>query len=592
MRSLLLIPLLCLTALSVTLQAQLKFDLGGAPPEKPVTTSIISEQSSIAPGKAFRVVLKVEHKKGFHTYGKILQPDGVGIPSSVKWDLPEGWKAEELPWPATHDTPSAGGEIVKGYDGVIYLPAKLTPPAGLAVGSKVKVEATLKGAVCDPANCVPLKLPSSLELPVAAEPVKNTEATAIFEAASANKTANTDGMAKLILFGFLGGLILNIMPCVFPVLGIKITSVVQQAGEDKKVILMHGLIYTLGVLVCFWTLAAVFQGLKAAGSNVGWGFQLQYAPFVFVIVLILTVFALNMAGLFEVGTSAVGVGGELQRKSGLGGSFFSGLFATVVATPCAAPLLANALPVALALPLFPSLAFFTVIGLGLASPFLILSLFPSLLKFLPRPGAWMESFKQGMSYLMFGAAAYFVWVLMGLISEEGQRDLLIGLVFVAMACWIYGRWCLPHKPRATQTKALVWGIVVLVFGLWWAWPQPKETFWREWSPELVKTLHQDKKPVFVDFTARWCATCQVNHRVYKDESLKEEFKKRGITMLKADWTNPDDRISDALTELKRAAVPVNVLYIPGRAEPLILPNNLTVDNVKAALAELDKGSAQ
>ena len=346
------------------------------------------------------------------------------------------------------------------------------------------------------------------------------------------------------------------------------------------------------MLVCFWTLAAVFQGLKAAGSNVGWGFQLQYAPFVFVIVLILTVFALNMAGLFEVGTSAVGVGGELQRKSGLGGSFFSGLFATVVATPCAAPLLANALPVALALPLFPSLAFFTVIGLGLASPFLILSLFPSLLKFLPRPGAWMESFKQGMSYLMFGAAAYFVWVLMGLISEEGQRDLLIGLVFVAMACWIYGRWCLPHKPKATQTKALVWGIVVLMFGLWWAWPQAKETFWREWSPELVKTLHQDKKPVFVDFTARWCATCQVNHRVYKDESLKEEFKKRGITMLKADWTNPDDRISDALTELKRAAVPVNVLYIPGRAEPLILPNNLTVDNVKAALAELDKGSAQ
>jgi thiol:disulfide interchange protein len=131
-----------------------------------------------------------------------------------------------------------------------------------------------------------------------------------------------------------------------------------------------------------------------------------------------------------------------------------------------------------------------------------------------------------------------------------------------------------------------------MFGLWWAWPQAKETFWREWSPELVKTLHQDKKPVFVDFTARWCATCQVNHRVYKDESLKEEFKKRGITMLKADWTNPDDRISDALTELKRAAVPVNVLYIPGRAEPLILPNNLTVDNVKAALAELDKGSAQ
>lgn len=593
MRSLLLIPLLSLMVLSTSLRAQLQFDLGGAPPEKPVKTSIISEQSSIAAGKAFRVVVKVEHQKGFHTYGKVLQPDGIGIPSSIAWTLPEGWKVEELPWPATHDTPSAGGEIVKGYDGVIHLPAKITPPAGLQVGSKVKIEATLKGAVCDPSNCVPIKLPASLELPVAAEPVKNPDAAAIFEAASSNKSAaNTDGMAKLILFGFLGGLILNIMPCVFPVLGIKITSVVQQSGEDKKVILMHGLIYTLGVLVCFWALAAVFQGLKAAGSNVGWGFQLQYAPFVFAIVLILAVFALNMAGLFEVGTSAVGVGGDLQRKSGLSGSFFSGLFATVVATPCAAPLLANALPVALALPLFSSLAFFTVIGLGLASPFLVLSLFPSLLKLLPRPGAWMESFKQGMSYLMLGAAAYFVWVLMGLISEESQRDLLIGLVLVAMACWIYGRWCVPHKPKKTQTKALITAVLTVVLGVWWAWPQPKETFWREWSPELVRTLHQDKKPVYVDFTARWCATCQVNHRVYKDESLKEEFKKRGITMLKADWTNPDDRISDALAELKRAAVPVNVLYIPGRDEPLILPNNLTVENVKAALAELDKATTK
>jgi thiol:disulfide interchange protein len=592
MRTSLLVLLLCFSALTGRLHAQLSLNLGGGAKEKPVKVSIVSEDSSIAPGKAFRVAIKVEHQKDFHTYGKVLSPEGIGIPMSISWTLPEGWKVQELPWPATHDTPSAGGEVVKGYNEVVYLPAKITPPAGLAVGSKAKLEATVKGAVCDPENCVPIKLPASAEIPVAAEPVKNTDAKAIFEAASANTDTGADGMAKLLLFGFLGGLILNIMPCVFPVLGIKITSIVHQAGEDKKVILMHGLVYTLGVLVCFWTLAAIFQGLKAAGSNVGWGFQLQYAPFVFVVVLILTVFSLNMAGLFEVGTSAVGVGGELQRKSGVGGSFFSGLFATVVATPCAAPLLANALPVALALPLIPSLGFFTVIGLGLASPFLVLSLFPALLKFLPRPGAWMESFKQGMAYLMLGAAAYFVWVLMGLVSEENQRDLLIGLVVIAMACWVYGRWCLPHKPKATQTKALVYAALLAVFGIWWAWPQPKENFWREWSPELVKTLHEDKKPVFVDFTARWCATCQVNHRIYKDESLREEFKKLGVTMLKADWTNPDDRISDALTELKRAAVPVNVLYIPNRAEPLILPNNLTVENVKAALKELQATPAK
>lgn len=590
MRKLLLIPLLALTALVGQATAQLQMSLGPKPGQKPVKASVISEMSVVAPGKPFRVALKLEHAEGYHTYGKVLKPDGIGIPTTLAWTLPQGWKAEELPWPATHQTPSAGGDVVEGYNGVVHLPAKITPPANAALGSKVTIEALMKGAVCDPQNCVPLKLTATIELSVGAEPVKNADAGAVFDTPAGSGgggTASTDGLGKLILFGFLGGLLLNIMPCVFPVLGIKITSVVQQSGEEKKVILKHGLIYTLGVLVCFWALAAIFQGLKAAGSNVGWGFQLQYAPFVFVIVLILTVFGLNMAGLFEVGNSAVGVGGELQRKSGLSGSFFSGLFATVVATPCAAPLLANALPVALALPLFPSLAFFTVIGLGLASPFLLLSLFPSLMKMLPRPGAWMESFKQGMAYLMLGAAAYFTWVLMGLVSEESQRDILIGLVLVAMACWIYGRWVLLHKPKSTRTKGLVAAALVLVFGVSWAWPQPKETFWREWSPELVKQLRQDQKPVFVDFTARWCATCQVNHRVYRDESLRDDFKKRGVTMLKADWTNPDDRIPEALAELNRAAVPVNVLYVPGRAEPYILPSNLTVANVKEALSELD-----
>ena len=578
----------------VASSATAQFSLDPLKKAESITVSLISEESAIEPGKSFRVAVKVVHDPKFHTYGKVLSED-TGIITVIKWKLPEGWKAEDLNWPATFDVPSADGKTTKGYNGTVHLPIKITPPAGLTVGTKVKLEGIWTGAVCDDQSCKPVKLPFMLELPVAASSVKNAEAGNIFDVvanapASVEKTpaANPDGMLKLILFGFLGGLILNIMPCVFPVLGIKITSVVHQAGSNKKVILMHGLIYTLGVLVCFWALCAVFQGLKAAGSNVGWGFQLQYPPFVFVIVLILVIFSLNMAGLFEIGTSAVGVGGELQHKSGYLGSFFSGLLATVVATPCAAPLLANALPVALALPLFPSLAFFTVIGLGLASPYLILSSFPSLLRMLPRPGPWMESFKQGMAFPMLGAAAFFTWVLMGLTSDNSQRDLLIGLVIIAFALWIYGRWCLPHKPKSVQTKSLILTLAIFAFGTWWAWPASKEESWREWSPESVKTLHAEKKPVYVDFTARWCATCQVNHRVYSDKSLMKEFKKHGVVMMKADWTNPDDRISAALTELQRAAVPVNVLYISGRAEPLILPSNLTVDNVKAALAELDK----
>ncbi len=585
MNRLLLLPLIfCLAVKSASAQ----FTLDPLKKAESIEVTLISEESSIAPGKAFRVAAKVVHQPKFHTYGKVLSED-TGIITVIKWKLPEGWKAEDLAWPATFDVPSTDGKMTKGYNGTVYLPIKITPPATLAIGTKVNLEAIWTGAVCDDQSCKPVKLPFSLELPVGATPVKNVDAGKLFDApASAATPPPTDGILKLILFGFLGGLILNIMPCVFPVLGIKITSVVHQAGSDKKVIFMHGLIYTLGVLASFWLLCGIFQGLKAAGSNVGWGFQLQYPPFVFIIVLILVIFSLNMAGLFEIGTSVVGVGGELQHKSGYLGSFFSGLLATVVATPCAAPLLANALPVALALPLLPSLAFFTVIGLGLASPYLILSSFPALLRLLPRPGPWMESFKQGMAYPMLGASAFFIWVLMGLTSEDSQRDLLIGLVIIAFALWIYGRWCLPHMPKSVQTKSLLITLAIFAFGSYWAWPQAKEENWREWSPELVKSMHAEKKPVYVDFTARWCATCQVNHRVYKDKALMEEFKRHGITMLKADWTNPDDRISTALTELQRAAVPVNVLYIPGRTEPLILPSNLTVENVRAALVELDK----
>jgi thiol:disulfide interchange protein len=181
-----------------------------------------------------------------------------------------------------------------------------------------------------------------------------------------------------------------------------------------------------------------------------------------------------------------------------------------------------------------------------------------------------------------------VWVLMGLISDTNQRDLLIGIVVVAMACWIYGRWSVPSRPAGTQLKAVLLAGAFMAIGMWWSWPQEDDSLFKQWSPELVKALHAEKKPVYIDFTARWCATCQINKRVYKDSSLRDEFKKRGVIMLKADWTKPDERIVKALDELKESAVPVNALYIPGRDAPLILPKNLTVDNVKAALAELEK----
>jgi thiol:disulfide interchange protein len=396
-----------------------------------------------------------------------------------------------------------------------------------------------------------------------------------------------------LVFAFIGGLILNVMPCVFPVLGIKIMSVVQQAGGDKRQVLMHGLAYTVGILICFWALGGLVISLGKT-----WGFQLQSPGFVFGLAVFFLIFGLNMAGVFEIGASAVGVGANLQSKHGLSGSFFSGLLAVVVATPCSAPFLGSALGYTVTLPGVQAMLMFTMIGIGLASPFLVLSLVPSLVAALPRPGAWMESFKQGMSFLLFGTVVFLVWVLTGMIEGQPMLFLLFGLVVVALGCWIYGRWSLPHKPKRTRLIAVVLAGLAVVGGLAFGWPEAEVATveegshseggltWEAWSPEKVAALRAEGKAVYIDYTAKWCFTCQVNKRVYKDPAVKQVIAEKKVVLLKADWTNEDPRISQALSELGKAAVPVNVLYLPGVKEPVVLDELLTADGVVKAIGQV------
>ena len=457
-------------------------------------------------------------------------------------------------------------------------PSKDSPPKEAFSG----VIATEDGWLADDKEIkgFEVKLPITDGKTSATAPTQNS-------AAPAANTPITNGLGtfQLLVFAFIGGLILNIMPCVFPVLGIKIMGFVQQAGEDKRKIFLHGLAYTAGVLVCFWALA-----LFVIILGKGWGSQLQSPLFVLCLCYFFMAFGLNMAGVFEVGTSAVGVGQDLQSKGGLQGSFFSGLLATVVATPCSAPFLAPALTWAISLPAVLALIVFTVIGLGLSSPYLILSVSPGLVKLLPRPGAWMESFKQGMSFLLFGTSGYMLWVVSGMVSADHVLQITFGLVLVSLACWIWGRWNLPHKPTSIQRRAMLLSVAALAGGLYLGWPPNTEgeLKWQEWSPETVQKLRSEGTPVYIDFTARWCATCQVNHRVYSSEVLKALFRKHKVVLLKADYTNYDDRITEVLkNEYQTAAIPVNVLYIPGVKEHYILPNPLTVANVSEALNKLD-----
>lgn len=395
-------------------------------------------------------------------------------------------------------------------------------------------------------------------------------------ATATTATASSGLSLEILLLAFIGGLILNLMPCVFPVIGIKIMGFVQQAGENRRKVTLHGLIFTFGVLLSFWILAGALILLRAQGSQIGWGFQLQSPLFVYFLIILLFIFALNLTGLFEVGTSAVGVGSKLTAKSGLSGSFFSGVLATIVATPCAAPFLAVALGAALTLPPAASLLVFTVIGLGLSFPYLILSAFPKWVNILPRPGSWMESFKQIMAFPLFATVAFLIWVLAAQVEGYGLLWVLLAITVIALVGWIYGRWTgLQHK-SSVRIVAQIVTLCLLIGAIVMGYPRAPEEKWHTWSPELVATLKEKDRPIYIDFTARWCATCQTNKAaVFGSQRVLDTFKEKNVALLKADWTNRDPLISETLAKYGRSAVPFNLVYLPSEEKPIVLPTLLT-----------------
>lgn len=404
-----------------------------------------------------------------------------------------------------------------------------------------------------------------------------------------------------LLFAFAGGLFLNLMPCVFPVISIKILGFVEQAGESRARLFSHGLVFALGVLVSFWVLAGTLLALRASGSEIGWGFQLQEPVVVLALACVFFVLGLSLFGVFEIGLSLTSAGAGAQATSGYAGSFFSGLLATVVATPCTAPLMGAALGYALALPAFSALLIFTALGLGMALPYLILSASPGLIRRIPRPGPWMESLKQFMGFLMMATVVWLIWVL-SLQAGNGAVIALLGaLVGLGMSAWIVGRWAALHRPTRTRWVARMLALVLAALVIQPALRLARSDAaadrdftvvteggvnWEPWSPERVTELRAAGRNVFVDFTAAWCLTCQVNKRVaLHQREVESAFVEKNVVTLKADWTDRNETISRALGEFGRSGVPLYVLYGKG-AEPVLLPEVLTPGLVLDALARL------
>ena len=419
--------------------------------------------------------------------------------------------------------------------------------------------------------------------------------------APTSASAKTMSLPLAILFAFLGGVILNLMPCVFPILSMKAAALARHSDEAGGARL-QGLAYMAGVVLTFLALAGALIAAQAAGAAVGWGFQLQSAPVVASLSLVMLLTALNLSGVFEVGASLQGAAGSttLASRSGLMGAFFTGVLAVVVAAPCTAPFMAGAIGFALTQGPLTALLVFLFLGLGLAAPFTALAFAPGLLRKMPRPGPWMERLKQALAFPLYGAAAWLAWVFVLQAGTQALAFLFAAAVATAFAAWLYGTAqsasLAGSKPRLSQGLAAISilaaiGLVVTSSRL----PRPDaiakpgavgttELASEPFSPARVEALRATGKPILINFTAAWCITCQVNDQAALSRpAVAEAIKATGTVYMVADWTNRDTVIAKALQDQGRAGVPLYLVYPVGRRAPVILPQILTEGLVVEAL---------
>lgn len=666
-----------------------------------VEAALVSAVSAVTPGVPFQVALRLVHDEHWHTYW--INDGDSGLPTKIRWELPEGFSAGPIIWPFPRRIPMPP-LVSFGYEGEAWLLTEITPPATLA-SSEVTLRANVSWLMCKEI-CIPGRAALALTLPVG----ESTQTvTRDFAAARANIPATETGwkfrvesddatiklfatppgdapaleevdlfatdkgviassgevklasttegylitapresmvnplperfravlvasptmaadsdrpaiaidlpfdapgetatfapppsgagrsLALVSLFAFIGGLILNLMPCVFPVISLKILGFVKQAGEDPRAVWHHGLVFAGGVLVSFWALAAVLIALRAGGAGIGWGFQLQSPAVLVSLSLLFFILALNLFGVFEFGLSLTTAGGGVAQKQGWAGSFFSGCLATVIATPCTAPFMGVALGYALTQPPYVAMIVFTALALGMAFPYLLLSRYPALLKKLPKPGAWMETMKQVMGFLLLATVVWLFWVLSALVESTSLTWLMLSFLLAGAGAWTLGKWDTLARETPVCRRGRVAGLALLVLALYAGLnnmtpaassASPRTEEWQAFSPEAVERELAAGRPVFIDFTAKWCLTCQVNKlTVLRTAEVMNEFRARGVSLFVADWTDENEVIARELAKHERQSVP---LYLLRHGDvTTLLPELLTKKIVLDALQKLN-----
>jgi thiol:disulfide interchange protein len=420
--------------------------------------------------------------------------------------------------------------------------------------------------------------------------INGTTTLAATKPASGGASVGIAGILQMLGFAMIGGLILNVMPCVLPVISLKIFGFVSEAGMDPKKAFRLSMAFSLGIIGCFAALAAIVVLLRAAGAQIGWGFQFQDPRFIFLISCLVFAFSLNLFGVFELSVSAQATKGlaSLARGQGYGGAFFQGVFATVLATPCTAPFLGTASAFAFAQAGWVTFLVFLFIGLGMALPYLLLAINPGWLRYLPKPGEWMLRLKQCMGFLLVGTLLWLVWILGQMKGVDAVVQLGAILLVIAVLAWIKGSFWTPMSTGRSRLLAIVAMVFVLLLaGAAYGFvTKPSQLVWRPFSKSTLDEALAAGKPVFIDFTADWCLTCKTNERFAIDTpSVRQEFLKRNVVALKADWTKGDPEITQILKQYGRAGVPMYLIYPSGLKEgqPVLLPELITSQSVLDAL---------
>ncbi len=545
----------------------------------------------------FSVLVKFDISDGSHIYYKTA-PD-IGMPTTVQLDLPKGFTAGEPIWQKPGKFSQFGQEYL-GYGKTATVEIPVSIPKGFEGDAQITAKASW--LECNQ-TCMPGEAKKEITVYIGTyahstnSHAKEGSRGAVAPEKQFNSGQYFGKLSAVCLAALIGGMILNLMPCVFPVLGLKILSFAKNAGQDRGKIMAQAMMYTAGIVASFWILAGVLIALKNAGEGLGWGFQLQSPFFVAAMAWLFTAIGLNLFGIFEMGYAVAQTGSKFQFKtSALGpyaAAFFSGVLAVAVASPCTAPFMGTALGAALAEGASAAFTFsvFGFLGLGMALPYIAISAFPAVAKMLPKPGAWMETFKQILSFPMFAAVIWLAYVFLLQTSEGALAGLLLSLLFLSFALFLFGKFFTPQSGAKTKIVAGAFSIIALAGALYLSVgaaetkPEVKTgTQSNAWSEEKQDKLLKEGKIVYVDFTASWCLTCQTNKAAIYSDAAKRAFERTGAVLLVGDWTNRSEEISAQLKRFGRAGVPLNLVYSPSDPNnPQVLPALLTPEIVAEAI---------